>query len=72
MERVNIVINYDCPPDADSYLHRVGLVLLRSFLNSLLTHSSQTSRSIWNERSCHYVCVFGQRSAGYGRHTIPL
>ena len=27
VERVNIVINYDCPPDADSYLHRVGYVL---------------------------------------------
>lgn len=26
VERVNIVINYDCPPDADSYLHRVGCV----------------------------------------------
>ncbi|KAG6331082.1 hypothetical protein ID866_8004 [Astraeus odoratus] len=24
VERVNIVVNYDCPPDADSYLHRVG------------------------------------------------
>ncbi|KAA8494972.1 ATP-dependent RNA helicase SUB2 [Porphyridium purpureum] len=24
IERVNIVINYDMPPDADSYLHRVG------------------------------------------------
>ncbi|KAJ7126080.1 hypothetical protein C8R44DRAFT_913313 [Mycena epipterygia] len=24
VERVNIVINYDCPPDADSYLHCVG------------------------------------------------
>ncbi|KAJ6612887.1 P-loop containing nucleoside triphosphate hydrolase protein [Mycena sp. CBHHK59/15] len=23
VERVNIVINYDCPQDADSYLHRV-------------------------------------------------
>lgn len=28
VERVNIVINYDCPPDADSYLHRVGYVTL--------------------------------------------
>lgn len=28
VERVNIVINYDCPPDADSYLHRVGYVPL--------------------------------------------
>jgi hypothetical protein len=28
VERVNIVINYDCPPDADSYLHRVGYVLI--------------------------------------------
>lgn len=24
VERVNIVINYDAPGDADSYLHRVG------------------------------------------------
>ncbi|KAF7784550.1 hypothetical protein Agabi119p4_715 [Agaricus bisporus var. burnettii] len=24
VERVNIVVNYDCPPDPDSYLHRVG------------------------------------------------
>lgn len=24
VERVNIVVNYDAPPDADSYLHRVG------------------------------------------------
>lgn len=24
VERVNIVVNYDCPNDADSYLHRVG------------------------------------------------
>ena len=24
LERVNIVVNYDCPGDADSYLHRVG------------------------------------------------
>ncbi len=72
VERVNIVINYDCPPDADSYLHRVGLVLLRSCLNSLLNHSSQTSRSIWNERSCYYVCVVGQRSASYGCYPVPL
>ncbi|OSD07575.1 P-loop containing nucleoside triphosphate hydrolase protein [Trametes coccinea BRFM310] len=24
VERVNIVINYDCPPDVDSYLHHIG------------------------------------------------
>ncbi|XP_055346918.1 spliceosome RNA helicase Ddx39b-like [Paramacrobiotus metropolitanus] len=24
IERVNIVINYDCPPDSDTYLHRVA------------------------------------------------
>ena len=24
IEKVNIAINYDSPPDADSYLHRVG------------------------------------------------
>jgi hypothetical protein len=28
VERVNIVVNYDCPPDANSYLHRVGYALL--------------------------------------------
>ena len=28
VEQVNIVINYDCRPDADSYLHRVGYVLI--------------------------------------------
>ena len=33
VERVNIVINYDCPPDADSYLHRVGYVLITSTLS---------------------------------------
>jgi hypothetical protein len=27
VERVNIVVNYDCPPDADSYLHCVGYAL---------------------------------------------
>lgn len=31
VERVNIVINYDCPPDADSYLHRVGCVCAITF-----------------------------------------
>jgi len=24
IERVNIVINYDMPPNSDTYLHRVG------------------------------------------------
>jgi len=28
VERVNIVVNYDCPPDADTYLHRVGYVIV--------------------------------------------
>lgn len=30
VERVNIVVNYDCPPDPDSYLHRVGCVFTLS------------------------------------------
>ena len=39
MERVNIVINYDCPPDADSYLHRVGYVIhTRCILPGFSTH----------------------------------
>jgi superfamily II DNA/RNA helicase len=28
VERVNIVINYDAPDAADSYLHRVGYVVM--------------------------------------------
>ena len=31
VERVNIVVNYDTPADADSYLHRVGYVPLLQF-----------------------------------------
>lgn len=36
VERVNIVINYDCPTEADSYLHRVGYVthMFRTMLDS--------------------------------------
>lgn len=36
VERVNIVVNYDCPADADSYLHRVGYVP-QTFLPRLLS-----------------------------------
>lgn len=36
VERVNIVINYDCPPDADSYLHRVGYVALLLVIYTVL------------------------------------
>lgn len=41
VERVNIVINYDSPPDADSYLHRVGYVshLLWDFHLLMPVHS---------------------------------
>ena len=39
MERVNIVVNYDCPPDADSYLHRVGYALSQSQHYCLNIHS---------------------------------
>lgn len=35
VERVNIVVNYDCPPDADSYLHRVGYAVSRCVTLSL-------------------------------------
>lgn len=36
VERVNIVVNYDCPSDADSYLHRVGLVDSRRVVFSVI------------------------------------
>lgn len=38
VERVNIVINYDASADADSYLHRVGLV--SNILFSFTFHST--------------------------------
>ena len=34
VERVNIVINYDCPDQADSYLHRVGYAVSEFMLHS--------------------------------------
>jgi len=40
VERVNIVVNYDCPPDPDSYLHRVGCV---SYLIRLFTLNNPSS-----------------------------
>ncbi len=36
VERVNIVINYDCPRDADRYLRRVGYVIVSLFV--IATH----------------------------------
>ena len=39
-ERVNIVINYDCPPAADCYLHRVGYVYNQFFLCSLYVYTA--------------------------------
>jgi Helicase conserved C-terminal domain len=33
IERVNIVINYDMPDSADTYLHRVSIFLYFLFLN---------------------------------------
>lgn len=40
VERVNIVINYDCPPDADSYLHRVGYVSNQFFICLLYVYAA--------------------------------
>lgn len=40
VERVNIVVNYDAPGDADSYLHRVGCVeLCLGFISELTLRS---------------------------------
>lgn len=32
IERINIVVNYDTPDSADSYLHRVGFLLSAFFV----------------------------------------
>lgn len=33
---MNIVVNYDCPPDADSYLHRVGYVYVFGMMHDAI------------------------------------
>ncbi|KAJ9084939.1 Suppressor of the cold-sensitive snRNP biogenesis mutant brr1-1 [Entomophthora muscae] len=50
IERVNIVINYDMPDNADSYLHRVSChdVLY-------LTHVGWPCRPLWYQRPCHNI-----------------
>lgn len=55
VERVNIVINYDCPPDADSYLHRVGYVSTKKLNPRDLFQ--QTSRTFRDERPRDYIRV---------------
>ena len=56
VERVNIVINYDCPPDADSYLHRVGFVslILVPFTSAYLKSGELgvSVQRVWLSRSC--------------------
>ena len=48
VERVNIVINYDCPPDADSYLHRVGYVVSGS--GRILPHNFSGELGVLGQR----------------------
>ena len=59
VERVNIVVNYDCPPDADSYLHRVGyavshyrhVISLNAFPMSVVLGVSE--QRVWLLHLCH-------------------
>lgn len=61
VERVNIVINYDCPPDADSYLHRVGYVYNHFFYVRcmFIPLSLQSCWSIWHERLGNHFRLLG-------------
>lgn len=60
IERVNIVINYDMPENADSYLHRVRLSQRIPHFPRMyqLTHVS-LGRASWtfrNERTWNHIC----------------
>lgn len=70
IERVNIAFNYDMPEDSDTYLHRVGSVLVTIACQSakswngftwtaltFLIPSGCEGRQVWNERSGHHLCV---------------
>ena len=50
IERVNIVINYDMPDSADTYLHRVKSMELVQHIRELALFSSALSRV-----KCHTV-----------------
>lgn len=50
VERVNIVVNYDCPGDADSYLHRVGRAGRFGTKGLAITFiSSETDQDVMNQ-----------------------
>jgi hypothetical protein len=72
VERVNIVVNYDCPPDADSYLHRVGYASSYMVYHTLNPFPGQARWAVRNEGSGHHVCLFRGRPAGDGRYSIAI
>ena len=72
VERVNIVINYDAPTDADSYLHRVGLVhVFRDGCWSSYS-PSQPCRSLRYQGSCGHFCVVRHRLASHGYNPVAI
>ena len=66
IERVNIVINYDMPDSADTYLHRVtfdwcnaGSLIYSVADDSLIPVAGWTSWSFWHKGTCNYLCFLG-------------
>jgi RecG-like helicase len=60
VERVNIVVNYDAPSEADSYLHRVGYALLHFLFTRGLRFLHQSCWSLWHQGPRDYLRNLGK------------
>lgn len=65
IERVNIVINYDMPDSADTYLHRVSFFcfFIKKKVSLLKKKKGWSCWSFRYERSCDHVLLIER---GYG------
>lgn len=66
IERVNIVVNYDMPDSADTYLHRVivaplkvwfVIVILLALLDAF-TSAGWSGWTFWYQGTCNNICFF--------------
>jgi hypothetical protein len=64
IERVNIVVNYDMPDSADTYLHRVIVALLEVVIVILLalpdafSSAGWSGWTFWYQGTCNNICFF--------------
>ena len=67
IERVNIVVNYDMPESADTYLHRVivahllhgwvGFTILSSLFDAFAI-AGWSGWTFWHQGTCNNICFF--------------